>query len=395
MRTAIRMRYAVSGTDIGHAATRQFKQVIVKVWSYTPAMRCPVLRQAMLLPGHASRHVARDVGTLSAYTFAMPCPVLTQHKVLQIPGIFLRALDVRSIPLRTCYTMSGTDLAYGASCQRARYAMPGTGLAHSAGCFHYAMSGTGLANGAICPCACYAMSSTDAAYGATGKADAVVLCTGQRTERQVCYAISGIDIAYARCLRMRSTACLRPVPVLSVYARAMRYLVLTLFLSLWPYAHAKYQYPPSRSLCGVLSCPAMLLPVRTKAKMLRGFGTDIRYAATRLQKGMFDPPFMTMVNGYGPTRVLCNVRGYRPTRALRDARYLFSYAATRRCVLITYMVASYLEGRQTGQLLSPYAMPSTDLTYRIPSSYAMSSNVLDRPMPCLVLTSISLRHVWY
>jgi len=35
----------------------------------------------------------------------------------------------------------------------------------------------------------------------------------------------------------------------------------------------------------------------------------------RLQKGMFDPPFMTMVNG--------------------------------RCVLITYMVASYLEGRQT------------------------------------------------
>eukprot|EP00961_Rhodomonas_salina_P171017 2305774-Rhodomonas_salina.7 len=49
------------------------------------------------------------------------------------------------ISLRTCYAMSGTDLAYGAICLRACYAV----------------SGTDVGDGATCLRACYAMSGTD------------------------------------------------------------------------------------------------------------------------------------------------------------------------------------------------------------------------------------------
>eukprot|EP00961_Rhodomonas_salina_P264946 3581658-Rhodomonas_salina.2 len=65
--------------------------------------------------------------------------------------------------LRTCYAMSGTDLAYAATGLRAPYAVCGTDLGHAAIGLRpcYAMASTDTLLSA------YAMPGTERAYGPT------------------------------------------------------------------------------------------------------------------------------------------------------------------------------------------------------------------------------------
>eukprot|EP00961_Rhodomonas_salina_P200171 2700235-Rhodomonas_salina.3 len=70
--------YALSGTDIGYAATRQLRDV--RLCCYSSATQYPVLTRAMLLPGFG---IATGVGG-------------------RVPPMLLRAR----------YAMSGTDLGY-------------------------------------------------------------------------------------------------------------------------------------------------------------------------------------------------------------------------------------------------------------------------------------------
>eukprot|EP00961_Rhodomonas_salina_P129765 1747421-Rhodomonas_salina.2 len=67
------------------------------------------------------------------------------------------------ISLRARYTMSGTDIAYGASCLRARYAMSVTEIAYGAAIGLRATTSCT----AYCAISLCAMSGTNVAYGGT------------------------------------------------------------------------------------------------------------------------------------------------------------------------------------------------------------------------------------
>eukprot|EP00961_Rhodomonas_salina_P280510 3789237-Rhodomonas_salina.4 len=97
--------YAMSGANVGYDATRALCCVREwpLLWCYTLATRCAVL-------------------SAGCYALATRCPVLSQGMLIGY-GATLALLDVRycargqgpsrPIPLRACYAMSGTDLAYG------------------------------------------------------------------------------------------------------------------------------------------------------------------------------------------------------------------------------------------------------------------------------------------
>eukprot|EP00961_Rhodomonas_salina_P296174 3936112-Rhodomonas_salina.5 len=108
------------------------------------SVRCPVLT----LPHYSSQ--------LPAYARAMRCPVLRKRMVL--PGGHRHQAQARmlsAIALRTCCAMCGTELAYGNSAitLRASYAMSSTNPAY--GC------------SAMLLRACYAMSGTEIGYRPT------------------------------------------------------------------------------------------------------------------------------------------------------------------------------------------------------------------------------------
>eukprot|EP00961_Rhodomonas_salina_P304221 3941528-Rhodomonas_salina.4 len=74
---------------------------------------------------------------------AMVCPVPSWHEH-RFPGFYNLGCLVRpAICLRTCYAMSGTELAYAATCLRACYAVCVTELAYGATRI-YAMCGTDI-----------------------------------------------------------------------------------------------------------------------------------------------------------------------------------------------------------------------------------------------------------
>eukprot|EP00961_Rhodomonas_salina_P032702 441000-Rhodomonas_salina.3 len=140
--------------------------------AYGLAMRCPVLRSRLLVPGmmttapmpaRVDRSQVRLAvpGTARAFsgiTFAhgTRCPVLRWCTVLDVVS--------GAIGLWLCYAMPGTDIAYQ---MLAVYLRPDEEDWRCSPLCAYAMSGTDLAYGAMRLCACYAMSGTDLAYAAT------------------------------------------------------------------------------------------------------------------------------------------------------------------------------------------------------------------------------------
>eukprot|EP00961_Rhodomonas_salina_P122307 1647003-Rhodomonas_salina.1 len=118
-------------------------------------------------------------GTIGSYGCGLYCGLLAGE-----PAICLCA----------CFVMSGTHVAHGTSYLRARYAMSGTDLVYGTSSYALAlrcsvptaMSGTNLAYGAVGLRACYAMSGTDLLYGAMS----LRACYHQ------CYAMSGTDLVY-------------------------------------------------------------------------------------------------------------------------------------------------------------------------------------------------------
>eukprot|EP00961_Rhodomonas_salina_P062130 834044-Rhodomonas_salina.1 len=125
------------GTDVAYAAPASGVRYCHGACCYALAMRYPVLTQRMVLRacyamsgtdiayGATTRGVptrARSIRVWSVpspYACATRCPILTSRIVC-------------AIPLRVCYTMSGTDIAHGATCLRVCYAMSGTDIAYGA-----------------------------------------------------------------------------------------------------------------------------------------------------------------------------------------------------------------------------------------------------------------------
>eukprot|EP00961_Rhodomonas_salina_P092859 1249926-Rhodomonas_salina.1 len=134
---------------------------------------------------------------------------------------------LRSIRLRACYAISGTDIAYGAVRLRACYAIPGTNLAY--GAIRLLAYAFGLR-------ACYAMSSTDLAYGATPRPSTG---TGKRASfspavSQLPAQSTALNRNSRLCTRVCVCVCTLRHSVLSAqyrdtapYALAMRCAVLT------------------------------------------------------------------------------------------------------------------------------------------------------------------------
>eukprot|EP00961_Rhodomonas_salina_P064492 867780-Rhodomonas_salina.2 len=140
-----------------------------------------------------------------------------------VGGTEMGRYRLRTILLRICYAMPGTDMGYAATRQvglqfdvcfiarnanlgtrlRACYAMPGTDSAY--GCIGlrdcYVMPGTDMANGSIGLRTCCAMSGTNLANGSIGL--------------WACYAIPGTDLAYATTRTSRSQRRRCPLPGLS------------------------------------------------------------------------------------------------------------------------------------------------------------------------------------
>eukprot|EP00961_Rhodomonas_salina_P228647 3090334-Rhodomonas_salina.1 len=122
--------YAMSGTDIGYAATK------------AGPTRCPALTYAMLLPDHQLPSVCFDGVLLSSFALHTRCPVLTyaygrcpgltygygQVHYTILVGVLALLFLVAPYPsvLRVAYAMSGTDTA-----RDVRYcsAMSGTDVA--------------------------------------------------------------------------------------------------------------------------------------------------------------------------------------------------------------------------------------------------------------------------
>eukprot|EP00961_Rhodomonas_salina_P305176 3941890-Rhodomonas_salina.2 len=116
--TGLRLRYAMSGTEIACGATR------------CGASKAP-----------------RRLRTRRSYLASTSRLQSTNAPMLRY-----------AISLRCCYAMSGTETENGCTCLRTCYAMSGTELAYDAISTHncYAVSGTKLPYDAICLCACYA-----------------------------------------------------------------------------------------------------------------------------------------------------------------------------------------------------------------------------------------------
>eukprot|EP00961_Rhodomonas_salina_P301241 3940384-Rhodomonas_salina.2 len=157
----LRARYTISGTDIGHHPTRR-----------------PVLTQRMSLWQVAERTTAGM--TLRCLSIATRCGRTGDRGdrgTTCEPGWGMSY----AIFLRTCYAVSGTDVAYASKFS--------TDLAYGAIflCTRYAVSGTDLAYGALFLLTCHAVSGTVPTPISLGP----------------CYAVSstGIGCAAARFLR--------------------------------------------------------------------------------------------------------------------------------------------------------------------------------------------------
>eukprot|EP00961_Rhodomonas_salina_P261206 3530058-Rhodomonas_salina.4 len=157
----------------------------------------------------------------------MALPAYTRWPVLRQRMGYQRGRECVSrtgISLRSCYAMSGTDLAYDVISLRACYARSGTDIACGTICLRacYAMSGNDIAS---------ALAGTGLAYGATSAYAGAMRCPVLRTcmavpdtvyfgdKPLVCqqvaamqYAMSGTRMAYV--LRY-SAVCPTPYPVLA------------------------------------------------------------------------------------------------------------------------------------------------------------------------------------
>eukprot|EP00961_Rhodomonas_salina_P000501 6849-Rhodomonas_salina.13 len=179
---SLRAPYTMSGTVIG---------------SYEHPMPCPVRAYETRLLLSTSYAVP---GTgIGAFALPMPCPMHSPRGDTRARE--RQGLGDRGIVLRTCYAMSGTDLAHGGIVLYSCYAMSGTDLAHGGIVLRlrYAMFGADIGNAAT------AEKRLKTAKGELVHALRAIFL-------RVCYAMSGTDMGYAGTSWLRG---LEPKPQVS------------------------------------------------------------------------------------------------------------------------------------------------------------------------------------
>eukprot|EP00961_Rhodomonas_salina_P254537 3439565-Rhodomonas_salina.4 len=358
----------MSDTDVGYATVRPYRyQVTIEGWipptailtflridlsarvsSYEADMPCPVLAEAM------------------SYASATPCPADSSCRRLleKVSAKFKRDFPVKSASgLRSCYAMSGTELAYGTSGLHARYVMSGTDTAYAATrrmrSGRYCSTRCFPVCSAICLCTrCYLPTHTRcyAQYWPRctvlpGEQEVEQLREEMGRGLRACYVMPGTDIAYGAvslhaCYAMPCTDIAHGVVCLGAC-----------------YAMPDYvgEFAEQRSVPTAIS-------LRARYAMS---GTELAYGGTREHR-----PHI----GEGSRGEGLGVRGRGFEQ--RGFRVEGPYAFARRCLVLRWRLWSYapamrypvLTKAMQSKVLGPcYAISSSDVGTHVPGDCAMSS----------------------